>query len=155
MNEKEVGRILLGLDASRLGLDADSRALTARVLQHDRWRVRLLSVVTIILWGFAAAGILLVLFVLLSLYPKQQALMRDLQRGNLSETDRDHIQQVLWMVTEKATVMVAVSVGALVLAALGTVLLVHTSKRATIRQLNASLLEISEQLRRLSGDRTG
>lgn len=155
MNEKEVGRILLGLDASRLGLDADSRTLTVRVLQSDRWRVRLLSVVTIILWGFAAAGILLVLFVLLSLYPKQQALMHDLQRGNLSETDRDHIQQVLWIITEKATAMVAVSVGALVLAALGTVLLVHTSRRATIRQLNASLFEISEQLRQLSGDRTG
>lgn len=149
MNEKVVGKILLGLDASQLGSDPDSRALVANVLERDRWRVHMLSMLTIILWTFAAAGILLVLLVLLSLYPKQQQLMRDLHRGQLTEAERDWIQQVLWAVVEKATVMVAVSVTALVLAALGTVLLVHASRRATIRQLNSSLFAISEQLKQL------
>lgn len=101
------------------------------------------------LWACAAGGILLVLGTLLSLYPKQRQVMHDLQRGSLTEADCDHIEQTQWMITEKVTTMVAVSVAALVLAALGTVLLIHMSRRATIRQLNASLLEISEQLKRL------
>jgi hypothetical protein len=43
----------------------------------------------------------------------------------------------------------------LALAALGTFLLVLASRRATLRQVNASLALISEQLRQLSCDRAG
>ena len=43
----------------------------------------------------------------------------------------------------------------LALAALGTFLLVLASRRATLRQVNASLALISDQLRQLSCDRAG
>jgi hypothetical protein len=44
---------------------------------------------------------------------------------------------------------IAGSVAALFLAALCTVLLVITSRRATLRQINLSLMELSEQLKQL------
>jgi hypothetical protein len=53
------------------------------------------------------------------------------------------------MVMEKTTAVVAISVAVLALAALGTVFLVFASRAATIRQVNATLVEISEQLKRL------
>jgi hypothetical protein len=58
-------------------------------------------------------------------------------------------QRFQWAVLQKGTLVVATAVGLLTLAALGTVLLLFASRRATLRQVNASLLEISEQLRQL------
>jgi hypothetical protein len=46
---------------------------------------------------------------------------------------------------------IAGSVGALFLAALCTVLLVTTSRRATLRQINLRLMELSEQLKHMRG----
>ena len=45
--------------------------------------------------------------------------------------------------------MVAASVGLLALATLSTVFLVLSARRATLRQVNSSLLEISEQVKAL------
>ena len=47
------------------------------------------------------------------------------------------------------TVGITASIGVLALAAGSTVFLVLASRRATLRQINASLLEISEQLKAL------
>ena len=47
------------------------------------------------------------------------------------------------------TVGITVSIGVLALAAGSTVFLVLASRRATLRQINASLLEISDQLKQL------
>jgi type II secretory pathway pseudopilin PulG len=45
--------------------------------------------------------------------------------------------------------VVAGAIVSLLLAALFTVLLVFSSRRATLRQINVSLMEISEQLKQL------
>jgi hypothetical protein len=47
------------------------------------------------------------------------------------------------------TVGITCTIGVLALAAGSTVLLVLATRRATLRQINASLLEISEQLKQL------
>lgn len=47
--------------------------------------------------------------------------------------------------------LIAGSIVSLMLGAVCTLLLVYTSRRATLRQLNAGLLQISEQLRELRG----
>ena len=51
------------------------------------------------------------------------------------------------MMLEKATAVVAISVAVLALAALATVFLLFAAHAATIRRVNASLVEISEQLK--------
>src|SRR5262249_42135402 len=50
---------------------------------------------------------------------------------------------------QMVTVGVAFSVGLTCLAVLASVMLSRASRRATLRQINASLLEISEQLKEL------
>ena len=68
-------------------------------------------------------------------------------------------RQQTWLVLERdrrrvrrltaLTVLVWVLAMLLALAAICTVRLVFASRRATLRQLNASLLEVAEQLKRL------
>ena len=52
---------------------------------------------------------------------------------------------------QMVTLGVTMSVGVTCLAVLASVLLSRASRRATLRQINASLLEISQQLKELKG----
>src|SRR5262249_185828 len=120
--------------------------------ERDRRRVRILAVLTIVLWATAAAGILLGLYALLVLHPPKPQSMPGDERGRVVVTERDRVDQGRWMVIEKTTAGVAIAVAVLGLAALGTVFLVFAARAATIRQVNAALVEISEQLKRLQQD---
>ena len=60
-----------------------------------------------------------------------------------------HIGLRAYLGLQKNLLMQALSVAALALAAICTVRLVFASRRATLRQLNASLIEIAEQLKQL------
>lgn len=143
MTEKDLRKALLGMDAAAIGTAPDTREITRRVLDRDRWRVRLLAALTIILWVTAALGIVLVLCALLYVHP---AMLRPIEGGSTAE-DRERYEHVRLMMLEKSTAVVAISVAVLALAALATVLLVLVGRNATIRQVNATLAEISEQLR--------
>jgi uncharacterized membrane protein len=149
MNEKELREALLGLDSTRLTAVPDAHQLTRQILERDGRRVRLLAGLTIVLWAIAASGIIVVLYALLALHPEQRKLARDVEQGRVTPAERERIEQVHWAVIEKTTAVVAISVAVLALAALGTVFLVFASRGATIRQVNATLLEISEQLKLL------
>jgi hypothetical protein len=149
MTEKELRKALLGLDSARLIAVPGAREITRKVLERDRRRVRRLAILTIALWVTAAAGILLVLYALLALHPAKLQPMRDDERGRVTGAERERIEQMRWMVIEKTTAVVAISVATLALAALGTVFLVFAARAATIRQVNATLVEISEQLKQL------
>ena len=64
----------------------------------------------------------------------------------------DELQRIVWVhlqVVQGGVKLLAACVAVIAFAALSTVLLVFTSRRATLRQVNASLVEISEQLKQL------
>jgi hypothetical protein len=143
MTEKDLRKALLGLDAAKISGAADARAITQRVLNRDRWRVRLLSAITIFLWVTAAVGIGLVLGALLFVHP---AMLEPLKSG-ATAGERERFEHVRLMMLEKATAVCAISVAVLALAALATVFLVFAAHAATIRRVNATLIEISEQLK--------
>jgi hypothetical protein len=145
MTEKDLRKALLGLDAEAIASGPDAQQITRRVLARDRRRVRLLAALTIVLWVTAALGIVLVLGALLFVHP---AMMRPI-RGGITAADRERFEHVRLMMLEKATAVVAISVAVLALAALGTVFLVLASRGATIRQVNATLVEISGRLKQL------
>jgi hypothetical protein len=149
MTEKELREALLALDSARFNTVPDAHQLTRKIVERDRRRVRLLAVLTIVLWAIAALGIGVVLYALLALHPDQRKLVRDVERGRVTPAERERIEELHWAVIEKTTAVVAISVAVLTLAALGTVFLVLASRGATIRQVNATLLEISEQLKLL------
>ena len=148
MNEKEMGRALLRFDASLMA-PADPRAEAGRrverVLARDRRRVRGLTALTVAAWLTTVAVIVAVLWVGYdAVYPKFQALFRD--AGGMSGGSRDNIQTTMSYVVALGTAAVAGAVGTLAVSAICTVLLLFTSRRATLRQVNARLLEISEQI---------
>jgi hypothetical protein len=145
MTEKDLRKALLGLDAGAIASVPDAQQITRRVLGRDRRRVRLLAGLTIFLWVMAASGILLVLGALLYVHP---AMLETVRRGDTA-ADRERFEHVRLMMLEKSTAVVALSVAVLALAALGTVFLVFAAHAATIRRVNATLGEISEQLKSL------
>jgi hypothetical protein len=114
------------------------------VLDRNRRRVRLLAALTVFLWVTAALGIVLVLCALLFVHP---AWLHTIPR-EASPADRERFEHVRLMMLEKSTAVVAISVAVLALAALGTVLLVFAAHDATISRVNATLVEISEQLKK-------
>ena len=54
MSESELSRALLACEAP---LGNDTRQLIGRVLERDRWRVRLLTTLTLFLWLLTAVGV--------------------------------------------------------------------------------------------------
>jgi hypothetical protein len=147
MTDKEVGKALLKVAIEAPGSVPGPR-LAAQVLARERWRLRLLAALTVLLWLAAAAGVFWVLYAaIFHLYPKQQQLMHDAALGEFPAAKVVEIQALHFQAVEICTRVVAASFVALTLAALCTVLLVLASRTATLRQINASLAEISEQLK--------
>jgi len=149
MSEKELGRALLDLDSRQLAGITDPREQTWKILERDRRRVWWLTALTITLW---AVAILMVLWMLVAfglLFPQQAYMMQEIEQGRLPPETREDVQFKSQIIFQMITVGVTASVGVLALAALSTIFLVLASRRATLRQINASLLEISQQLKEL------
>lgn len=147
MSERELGQALLKLDATALGNVPDSRQLTWRILEHDRRQVRRLTILTLVIWVLAAGlvGFILIAFGLL--FPMQAKLINE--AATIEPKQREAMELVARQTFQMLTLAIAGSVGILALAALSTVRLIFASRRATLRQVNASLLEISGQLKEL------
>ena len=149
MSDKELRNALLQLDATDLAGVADLKQQTWRVLERDRRRVRWLTLLSIAIWLFAAALILTGLVSFGLVFPQQAKLVQDVESGNMTNSQRDDVQRMVLMSFQKGTLLIAFSVAIMAVAALFTVLLILTSRRAMLRQMNAGLLEIGEQLRQL------
>jgi ABC-type Fe3+ transport system permease subunit len=150
MSENELGRALLDLDSQKLSGASDAREQTWKVLERDRRRVWWLTVLTVATW---AAAMLMVLWMLVAfglLFPQQAKLFEEAEQFNrLTPQMREAAQRDAQITFQMITVGVTCSVGILALASLSTVLLVVITRRATLRQINANLVEISEQLKAL------
>lgn len=163
MTEQELIAALRELIAKASTDAPDSRLLAREISNSDQRRVRWLAGLSIFFWLLAAAGLVLlcigldrfVIYVrIMDHYSAERSVHADNPGPDAplrwppldSRTDAmlrgtSLIHHTIWIV--------AGSVGALFLAALCTVLLVTTSRRATLRQINFSLMELSEQVRRL------
>jgi hypothetical protein len=149
VREAELGKTLLKLDAAALGGAPDARELTWRVLERDRRRVRRWTAVTVGVWILAAAMVLSALVAFGLLMPQRAKLVQDVEAGKVAGAERQHAERDLLVGFLMGAVLIGWSVFVLALAALCTVLLLSASRRATLRQVNASLLEVAEQLKRL------
>jgi hypothetical protein len=142
MNEKELGKALLRLDMAPAAAP-DPRQLTRNILERDQRRVRLLATVAFIFWVLTVAGVgVLLWFYFLHVSPRLGAYVAG--RRQFRE-DAD-----VWLLVSDATAkIIAACLVGLLLAAVSTVVLILASRRATLRQINANLVEISEQLKLL------
>jgi hypothetical protein len=150
MTEKELGRALLNADGGGLTTTPDPRLLTGAILERDRRRVRLLAFAAIALWLVPAALLAYVLTTFArDFIPKQKQLQRRAAEGQLTGEDRRLLETLQLDWTAAAAKVGAISVVAIALAAVTTVMLISASRRATLRQINASLVMISDQLKQL------
>lgn len=149
MNDGQLGKALLELDAAHLSGASDANRETWQILERDRRRVWWLTVATIATWGAAMLMVLWMLVAFGLLFPYLAKLRDDAQRAPLPADVQQAAEFEAEVAFKMITVGVTCSVGLLALAALATVLLVLATRRATLRQVNASLLEISEQLKAL------
>jgi hypothetical protein len=152
MNEKELGNALLRWDALQPPgtPEPDPRVLTARIIDRDKRQVRWLAGFTVLLWLLAAMGICgLILFHLLFIEPKYHSTIYRIEKHTGVDAGLVRASQDLRTVTDLSINVMALSLGAMSLAAILTVLLVFFSRRATLRQINANLIEIAEQLKQL------
>jgi hypothetical protein len=143
MTEKELGRALLNLDVAPPPAAPDPRQLTRQILERDRRRIRLLAGLATLFWVLTAAGIVcLCPFYVIVVAPRLRAYQAG--RAQLANDWND------WaLVGDWAAYWMLACILSLLLAAICTVLLILLSRRATLRQINASLVEISEQLKQL------
>jgi hypothetical protein len=128
---------------------ADARAITDRVLARDHRRVRVLTWLTVGTW-LVAAGLVVFLLVAFGLiFPAMAKLKDDKFKDRITPAQREQVQNELEVAFKLSTVVITFTVGALSLAGLCTLGLVTATRRATLRQVNANLAEIAEQLKQL------
>ncbi len=150
---KELKDALLRLDATQFRGATDDRELTWRVLDADRRSIRRWTFVTVALW-LVAAFIVLAVIVLFGLFmPAHAKTMVEsgvqIPVANEKPTP-EQMHLILTAFLGKLGLFVTLGVAALGLATIASVCLVTAGRRATLRQVNASLLEISDQLKRLA-----
>jgi hypothetical protein len=146
VSEQELIQALQELIA-RQARPTEARQLSSMIIARDRWRVRLLAGFTALLWLGGIAGVLYMVFwfnrFIIAYSPAPR---RDLDSmGAVLASDEFHAKMELHHSLEACQAAVPV----LLLAALCTVWLVFSSRRATLNQINLSLAEISETLREL------
>ena len=148
MNEKELGRALLAGEGTR---DIDVTELTRRVLRRDRRRVWVLGTLCVVAW------MLVVMLPWSTVLPMLAKVVEHFAQTDGAATttapataDHERMIELMRIVKTGTIATFAGSIAAMFMAAVCTVALVVTSRRATLRQVNARLAEISEQLKLLA-----
>lgn len=143
MNENDLGKALL-----RNENPLDIHALTQRVLRRDRRRVWLLGVGCVIAW-------MLVIALPWATIMPMMAKIAEVQWGLHGHapgpgTPHESATELLMILKKGTMATFFLSLATMLCAALCTVSLVILSRRATLRQVNARLGEISAQLKILT-----
>ena len=147
MSDQDLGDALLNLDLSPPA--APNAADVDRLIAADRRRIKWLTRITVGLWILAALGALAIAVGGGFVFPMIAKMLNKAGEGNLDQPGTPFL--LLAKLTAMCIVFGSLSFVVLVFAGLATVLLVFRSRRATLRQINANLLRISEQLKRFSG----
>ena len=144
MNEKYLGDALLrGEDP----IDLD--ALTRRVLRRDRRRMWILGILCVIAWMLVVMLPWGTTLPMLAKIAQQQGQVA----GHAVTTNVSQQHQALsveQILKKGITMTFLLSIGSMFAAAVCTVALILLSRRATLRQVNARLMEISSQLKSLA-----
>ena len=151
MTNRDLGRALLELDAATIAGRSDLAVKTERILRQDRFRVGLLTWFTVAVWVLALVLIFGDLVNFAVLFPRHALYLQQLDAGEITPALRDAMQRELFISFQKGTLIIAFSVFVTTLAAFLTVLLIFATRRATLRQVNANLAEICEQLKQMRG----
>ena len=152
MLDKDVRDALLKLDLSPHA-DAPT-AQIERVIDADRRRVTRWTRISIALWILAAIGAIGIFIMGGLTFPLIAKMVQEAEVERIQDAVVPSLENpdtpflVLAKLTAMCLVFGTASFMVLVCAGLATVLLLLRSRSATLRQINANLLQISEQLKR-------
>ena len=145
-----------------IGSDADADALVLKTLRRQQRWLKTLAGIALGFWVLTVAGgVAILVCYTVFVQPKEKQLMRDMelrQQAAINGTPpptpitAEQVQGI--QVTMSWVIMkgVLIVTGCLLLLSIGTVLtlaLVIANRRVTLRQINHSLAQISDQLRQL------
>ena len=136
MTESELAKALLELDTAEFENVTTTAELTRRVLQKDKRRVRVTAWVTAICWIGA----------LCTLYWNGLSLL--FKHAEVLKGTAENVDPVVADLV-RAVFVTQASIEGVIFALLCTLLLLFFSRRATLRQVNSNLMEISAQLRNM------
>jgi uncharacterized membrane protein YjgN (DUF898 family) len=145
MSDKVLGDALLRLNLTPPALP--SAVEVERIIEADRRRIRWHTRITVGLWILAFVGALSIFVGGGFVFPVIAKMLKQADEGSIDEANTPFL--MLAKLTAMCIAFGSLSFAILVAAGLATVLLVFRSRRATLRQINANLLQISEQLKRL------
>jgi len=145
MSEKDLSKAFLRGEGP---IDLDG--LTSYVLRRDRTRIWMLAIACVIAWMLV---VMLPWSTVLPLLAKIGQYHAQYVSATAPATPQDRAESVaLLMIVKKGTMATFLgSIASMFLAAVCTVSLIVLSRRATLRQVNMRLQEISTQLKGLSG----
>jgi hypothetical protein len=158
---EHIGDALLKLDAAATETAAGARREVETILRRDRRRIAVLAGLAILFSVLAAAAFYTQFFLLFYVHLPEigGGVARHIELDHKVDPHYiagDHIEKEIkphtWQLAHSNCLrrwMGIAAVAGLLLAALATVCLVYTSRRAALRQVNANLLEISNQLKDL------
>lgn len=131
----------------------------ARAVAREGRRIRWLYGVVVVLWVIVVAAVAFLIGILdTAMRPKAEMMFRtqDELRSAEAQADpaeREKLERKLWNNTASYSIaasiqmgFLAVAVGVLAFATLGTLVLLHLTRRSTLRQIQAGLADISAQL---------
>lgn len=144
MNEKDLGKALIQGEG-----DFNTNVLVQEVLRRDRRRVGWMMVLAVCAWMLVVA---LPWSTVLPMLAKIVEFMRNESIAATTQTAQDHERTIrLLQIVKGGTVATFIgSMVSMLMAAVCTVGLIVMSRRATLRQVNMRLGEISEQLKILA-----
>jgi hypothetical protein len=132
--------------------------VAARAVAREGRRIRWLYWVVVLLWVIVVGAVGFLIGVLdAAMRPKAEMMFRtqDELRSEAARdpAERDKLERKLWNNTANYSIeasiqmaLLTVAVGVLAFATLGTLVLLHLTRRATLRQIQAGLADISAQL---------
>jgi hypothetical protein len=147
MSDKDLGDALLKLNLTPQAVPINPEV--ERIIDSDRRWIKWLTRITVTLWIVAFLGALGIFIGGGLVFPMIAKMLKQAGDGSIDEANTPFL--MLAKLTAMCILFGSLSFTILVGAGLATVLLVFGSRRATLRQINANLLQISEQLKRMGG----
>lgn len=133
----------------------DPRYIVGEMLRRDQERTRILAILAVFFWLIGAAGMLLMVYGLNRLVIFIRVSDMANSGLNRSTTEPFRLTESQIRMLDGTTLIhhsmpyIGASIVALMIAALLTVLLIFSSRRATLSRINISLIQISEELRQM------
>src|SRR5258708_7320957 len=147
MSDQDLGEVLLKLNLTPPAVPTTPEV--ERIIEADRRRIKWLTRITVGLWILALIGVVSIFVGGGFVFPMIAKMLKEADGGRIDDANTPFL--MLAKLTARCIVFGSLSFAILVAAGLATVLLVFRSRRATLRQINANLLQISEQLKQMGG----